>query len=152
MTEMALRDGRFLRLNGPRLALLRPDGSFERSCMLNQIVEYSNPSGTWEVFLRLWTTEELTLLASSTEDTDQIVQWAQGAPRLKRRASVQRAILKRRARNRIISGGVSLFFGVTVLVFTYQLAHPGGYYLVPIGAIGFGSIRLFTGLIYYVTN
>ena len=74
--ELRLRDGRFARLNGPRLALLKPDGTFESSYLLSEITECSNPKETREVFLRLWTKEEVTLLASSIADAQTIVQWA----------------------------------------------------------------------------
>jgi hypothetical protein len=150
--EIVLWDRRILRLTGSHLTLFRPDGTIECSYPRNQIIECNSSPTTWDVFLRFWNYEEIALLASSGKDTQQILRWAAGAPRLQRRSAAQRAGRKARARSRIISGGASFGIGLGLLLFTYQVGKTTGYFLVPIGAIGFGGVRLFTGLIQYVTS
>ncbi len=147
--ELKLWDGRILWLSDSHLTLFRPNGTIECNYPRNHITECTGSPATWDVFLRFWNKEEIALLATSGQDTDEIMRWASAAPRLQHRAAVQRAIRKRRARSRIISGGISLTIGVALLLFTYHIAKPGGYYLVPIGAIGFGGTRCLTGIIEY---
>jgi len=149
ISEMVLRDGRILRLTGPRLALLKPDGTFESSHMLSEIADCSNPKETREVFLRLWNNEELTLLASSSADTNQIVQWASNAPRLQRRATNQRAERMEKARMRLIGGGVSIAIGFGLLILLGLLSSPPSYYLLPIGLLAFGGMGFVVGIIQY---
>ena len=147
--ELRLRDGRFARLNGPRLALLKPDGTFESSYLLSEITECSNPKETREVFLRLWTKEEVTLLASSIADAQTIVQWAAHSPRLERRATNKRAERLEQARMRLIGGAVTVAIGFGLLIL-FQLFHgPNSYLILPLGLLAFGGIGLVTGLIQY---
>ncbi len=150
--EMIMRDGRILRLSDSHLVLFRPNGTIESSYPRSQIIDCNSSPTTWEVFPRFWNNEEIALLASSGQDTEHIIRWAAGAPRLQRRAAIQRAIRKRRARSRIISGGSSFSIGLALLLITYQIGKTTGYFLVPIGAIGFGSVRFAHGLLEYVTD
>ncbi len=150
--EYMLWDGRVLRLSDSHLTLFRPNRTIECSYPRDHIIECNSSPTTWDIFLRFWNKEEIALLATSGKDTDQIITWASGAQRLKRRSTAQRAIRKRRARSRIISGGCSLVFGVGLLLFTYQMSKTTGYYLVPFGAIGFGSIRFAQGIIQHFTG
>ncbi len=147
--EITLRDGRFLRLDGPRLALLHPDGTFESSYLLSQITECSNPKETREVFLKLWTNEELTLLAPSIADAQRIVQWATDAPRLQRRAKNQHAERIQQARIRLIGGGVTIAIGFGVLILLQLFHSPKSYLILPIGLIAFGGIGFVGGIIQY---
>ncbi len=146
---MTLWDGRILRLGESHLTLFGPNGIIECSYPRNHITECNSSPTTWDVFLRFWNKEEIALLASSGKDTDEIMRWASGAPRLQRRVAVQRIVRKRKARSRMISGGFSFTIGVALLLLTYHIAKPGGYYLVPIGAIGLGGPRCLTGIIEY---
>ncbi|MGA7672096.1 MAG: hypothetical protein WBW04_16840 [Nitrolancea sp.] len=147
--EMSLRDGRFLRLDGPRLALLNPDGTFESSHLLSEITECSNPKETREVFLRIWTNEEITLLASSISDAEKIVQWAANAPRLQRRADNQHAERIKEARIRLIGGGVTIAIGFGLLILLQLVHSPKSYLILPLGLIAFGGIGFVNGLIQY---
>lgn len=147
--EMSLRDGRFLRLDGPRLALLRSDGSFESSYLLSQIKGFSNPKNTREVFLRLWTNEEITLLAASIADAQSIVQWAANAPRLVRRAKHQQAERIEKARMRLITGGITIAVSFGLLILMQVFHSPSSYYLLPIALIVFGVVGFVRGLIQY---
>jgi len=147
--EFVLWDGRVLRLSDTHLTLFRPNRTIECSYPRDHIIECNSSPTTWDIFLRFWNKEEIALLATSGKDTDQIVIWASGAQRLKRRATAQRAIRKRRARSRIISGGTSLIIGVGLLLITYQVGKTTGYFLVPVGAVGFGGIRFVQGIIQY---
>ena len=147
--ELRLRDGRFLRLDGPRLALLKPDGTFESSYLLSQITECSNPKETREVFLRLWTNEEITLLASSIADAATIVKWATHAPRLERRATNQYAARIEQARMRLIGGAVMVAIGFGLLILLQIFHSPNSYLILPIVLLVFGGIGLVTGLIQY---
>ncbi len=149
ISEIVLRDGRILRLTGPRLALLKPDGRFESSHMLSEIADYSNPKDTREVFLRLWNNEELTLLASSLADASAIVQWATNAPRLRRRAAHQRADRLEQARIRLIGGGVTLAIGIGLLILMGLVNSPPSYFILPIGVLAFGGLSFVVGLIQY---
>lgn len=147
--EMSLRDGHILRLDGPRLALLHPDGTFESSYLLSQITGCSNPENTREVFLRLWNNEEITLLATSLTDAEKIVQWAANAPHLQRRAKSQRASRIEQARVRLIGSGVSIAISFGLLILMQQFHSPGSYFLLPIGLFAFGGIGFVAGLIQY---
>ncbi len=147
--ELSLRDGRYLRLDGPRLALLKPNGAFESSYLLSQITEYSNPKETREVFLRLWTNEEITLLASSIADAQTIVQWAANAPRLQRRADNQHAERIEQARMRLIGAGATVAIGFVLLVLLQVFHSPKSYLILPIALIALGGIGFVTGLIRY---
>ncbi len=147
--EYVLWDGRVLRLSDSHLTLFRPNRTIECSYPRHHIIECNSSPTTWDIFLRLWNKEEIALLATSGKDTDQIINWASGAPRLQRRSNAQRIIRKKRARSRIISGGSSFTIGVALLLFTYQIGKTTGYFLVPFGAIGFGSVRFFQGIVQY---
>lgn len=149
LRELSLRDGRFLRLEGSRIALLRPDGSFESSYLLSQIKGYSNPKDTREVFLRLWTNEEITLLAASISDAQSIVQWAANAPRLLRRAKHQQAARIEQARMRLIVSGIAIAAGFGLLILLQIFHSRSSYYLLPIVLIVLGGIGFVRGLIQY---
>ncbi len=149
ISEMILRDGRILRLTGPRLALLKPDGRFESSHMLSEIADCSNPEDTREVFLRLWSNDELTLLASSIADASRIVQWAANAPRLQRRATNQRAERVGQARIRLIGGGVTLVIGIVLLILMDVFNSPSSYFLLPLGVLAFGGFSFVAGIVQY---
>ena len=144
---MTLWDGRILRLGDSHLTLFGPNGTVECSYPRNHITDCTSSPTTWDVFLRFWNKEEIALLASSSKDTDEILRWASTAPRLQRRSAVREHLRKRRARSRMVSGGLSFTIGVALLLFTHHIAKPGGYYLVPVGAIGLGGPRFFVGVI-----
>jgi hypothetical protein len=150
--EFVLWDGRVLRLSDSHLTLFRPNRTIECSYPRDHIIECDSSPSTWDVFLRFWNKEEVALLASCGKDMNQIIRWASGAPRLQRRALAKRAIRKKQARSRIISGGSSLIIGIGLLLATYQIGKTTGYFLVPIGAIGFGGVRFFRGLIEYAVG
>lgn len=135
-----------------RLVVAGADGVALRSVPVSHIAEVGEPELTPDVYIRLFTQEEIILPAASFKEADRIVAWARAAPRLQRRAQHQRRELRSTARLHLILGGLCCLLGFGITALSYQQTDPGGYYLVMFGPIIVGACDFLYGIGLYVTE
>lgn len=144
-----LVDGSAVTLDADRLVVRRADGWRLREYPLAHVADVKQAHGQPHVFMKLVTAEEVVFPAASAVDADQIIDWLYTAPRLQRRAASQRAQRKAKARQQMQAGLAACVGGVGIMAYTYVNAEPGGWFLVPIGAIVFGASGAARGMLQY---
>jgi hypothetical protein len=152
VSEARLDGGATVGLTDGRLVVTAEDGTIARSIPLTHIAGVTESDLVPDVYLRLFTQEELVLSGASFKDAERIGALARNAPRLQRREQHQRRELRGAARHHVIFGGLACLLGFAVTAASYSVTDPGGWYLVMLGPIVFGLCDFTYGLGLYFTR